>query len=70
MEAVKKYVANVPDDAYYREQINTLQKKLDELQTQNEIQQDYINTLERNVASMEVRINNLRGKLADIIEGR
>ena len=70
MEAVKKYVANVPDDAYYREQINTLQKKLDELQTQNEIQQDYINTLERNVTSMEVRINNLRGKLADIIEGR
>ena len=67
---VKKYVANVPDDAYYREQINTLQKKLDELQTQNEIQQDYINTLERNVTSMEVRINNLRGKLADIIEGR
>ena len=67
---VKKYVANVSDDAYYREQINTLQKKLDELQTQNEIQQDYINTLERNVTSMEVRINNLRGKLADIIEGR
>lgn len=67
---VKKYVANVPDDAYYKEQINTLQKKLDELQTQNEIQQDYINTLERNVTSMEVRINNLRGKLADIIEGR
>ena len=70
MEAVKRYVANVPDDAYYREQINTLQKKLDELQTQSEMQQDYINTLERNVASMEVRINNLRGKLADIIEGR
>lgn len=70
MEAVKKYVANVPDDAYYREQINTLQKKLDELQTQSEMQEDYIKTLERNVASMEVRINNLRGKLADIIEGR
>lgn len=70
MEAVKKYVANVPDDAYYREQINTLQKKLDELQTKNEIQADYIIDLEKTNLGLIERVSHLRNKLADIIEGR
>ena len=67
---VRKYVANVPDDAYYREQINTLQKKLDELQTKSEIQADYIKDLEKTNLGLIERVSHLRNKLADIIEGR
>lgn len=67
---VKRYVANVPDDAYYKEQINTLQRKLDELQTKTELQADYIESLEKSNLGLTRRVDHLRSKLADIIEER
>lgn len=45
-EEVTKLVADVPADAYYKEQINTLQRKLDSLQTKYEMALNYIEHLE------------------------
>lgn len=53
------YVANVPADAYYKEQINTLQRKLEDLQTRNEMLEKYNDELEQYRASSIKRIKKL-----------
>ena len=63
-----KMVANVPGDEYYKEQIRTLQRKLDDLQTKTEMQEDYIRTLEADYLKLLERVEHLRSKLADLIE--
>ena len=65
-----KMVANVPGDEYYREQIRTLQRKLDDLQTRTEMQGEYIATLEKDNLRLLERVETLRSKLADMIEGK
>lgn len=54
-----KYVANVPEDAYYKEQINTLQRKLEDLQTRNEMLEKYNDELEQYRAGAIKRIKKL-----------
>ena len=58
-EEAVKFVADVPADAYYKEQIRTLQKKLDNLQTHSELQGDYIADLEKRNAELSERIVRL-----------
>ena len=58
-EEVVKFVANVPADAYYKEQIRTLQKKLDDLQTHSELQGDYIADLEKRNTELSERVVRL-----------
>ncbi len=41
-----KFVADVPEDAYYKEQINTLQRKLDNLQVMYDRMLKYVEHLE------------------------
>lgn len=58
-EEVVKFVANVPADAYYKEQIRTLQKKLDDLQTHVELKGDYIADLEKRNTKLSERVVRL-----------
>lgn len=58
-EEVVEFVANVPADAYYKEQIRTLQKKLDDLQTHSELQGDYIADLEKRNTELSERVVRL-----------
>lgn len=58
-EEVVKFVADVPADAYYKEQIRTLQKKLDDLQTHSELQGDYIADLEKRNTELSERVVRL-----------
>lgn len=53
------YEANVPADAYYREQINTLQRKLEDLQTRNEMLEKYNEELEQYRVDSIKRIKKL-----------
>lgn len=64
----ESYVANVPADAYYKEQINTLQKKLDAAQTEIEMKDEYIDGLEKSNMALTKRVNHLRNALANMIE--
>lgn len=68
-ESDVKMVAQVPKDDYYREQIRVLHRKVDDLQIKTEAQSAYIETLERNNLELLDRVDHLRGKLADMIEG-
>ena len=58
MEKIK-YIAKVPEDAYYKEQINTLQRKLEDLQTRNEMLEKYNEELEQYRAGAIKRIKKL-----------
>ena len=62
------YTANVPADDYYREQINTLQKKLDAAQTEIEMKDEYIDGLEKANMALTKRVNHLRNAMANMIE--
>lgn len=62
------YTANIPADAFYKEQINTLQKKLDAQQTENELKSEYIDGLEKANKALSERVNHLRDALANMIE--
>ena len=53
------YVANVPADAYYKEQINTLQRKLEDTQTRNEMLEKYNEELEQYRVDSIKRIKKL-----------
>ena len=64
-EEVVKFVANVPADAYYKEQIRTLQKKLDDLQTHSELQGDYIADLEKRNTELSERVVRLERAVID-----
>ncbi len=55
----ESYSADVPADAYYKEQINTLQRKLEDLQTRNEMLEKYNDELEQYRASSIKRIKKL-----------
>ena len=61
---------DVPGDAYYKEQIKTLQRKLDDLNTRTDLQAEYIRDLEESNRNLMERVDHLRNKLADILEGR
>ena len=58
-EEVVKFVADVPADAYYKEQIRTLQKKLDDLQTHVELKDSYIADLEKRNEYLTERVVRL-----------
>ena len=64
----EKLTADIPADAYYKEQINTLQKKLDSAQTENEMKDEYINDLEKQNMALIKRVNHLREAMANMIE--
>ena len=64
----EKLTADIPADAYYKEQINTLQKKLEALQTENELKSEYIADLEQNNRALTERVAHLREALANMIE--
>lgn len=64
-EEVVKFVADVPADAYYKEQIRTLQKKLDDLQTHSEMQGDYIADLEKRNTELSERVVRLERAVID-----
>jgi len=64
-EEVVKFVADVPADAYYKEQIRTLQKKLDDLQTHSELQGDYIADLEKRNTELSERVVRLERAVID-----
>ena len=68
--AVTRLSYDVPGDAYYKEQIKTLQRKLDDLNTKTELQAEYISTLEEDNCNLINRVEHLRNKLADLLEGR
>ena len=68
--AVTRLSYDVPGDAYYKEQIKTLQRKLDDLNTKTELQAEYISTLEEDNYNLINRVEHLRSKLADLLEGR
>ena len=53
-------VAQIAGDEYYRAQINTLQRKLEDLQTNYELALEYINKLEREKEGMAKRIEKLK----------
>ena len=64
----EKLVANVPADDYYKAQINMLEKKLDELQTQHEIALDYISDLEKEKIHLTEKVEHLRNAVMGVIE--
>ena len=53
-------VAQIEGDEYYRAQINTLKRKLEDLQTNYELALEYINKLEREKEGMAKRIEKLK----------
>ena len=63
-----KFVADVPGDDFYKAQINTLQKKLDSAQIENEMKDEYINDLEKQNMALIERVNHLREAMANMIE--
>ena len=60
-----KLVANVPEDAYYKELINALERKLGDYQTKYEMALNYIEHLEGEKIELTDRVEKLEKAVID-----
>lgn len=64
------YIAEVPSDSYYRAQIRTLQDKLEKLQYDVSMKDEYIKSLEASNRALNVKVETLRNAALGLIEDK
>lgn len=64
------YSAEVPSDSYYRAQIRTLQDKLEKLQYEVSMKDEYIKSLEASNRALNVKVETLRNAALGLIEDK